>query len=215
MSNLLDYEQQLWQSRITRIAGVDEAGRGPLAGPVVAAAVMFEPGVSIAGVDDSKKLSPAERESLFGQIQTQSIAIGVGIVSPEVIDEINILQATMRAMNDAVSGLDPKPEFLLIDGNFYINRGFPYRTIVKGDSLSFSIAAASIVAKVTRDRLMEDFHSQYPEYGFNRHKGYGTAGHLAAIRTFGRCPIHRKSFHVASIDNHTVAKTLRDESVHA
>src|SRR6185369_16321939 len=150
-SDLLFFERQLWHAGVTRVAGIDEAGRGPLAGPVVAAAVVFTPGFSIEGVNDSKKLTPEQRDQLFDRIKQESIAFGVGIVSPEVIDAINILQATMLAMKQAVSSISPEPEYILVDGNYYTQMEIPCTTIVKGDSRSFSIAAASILAKVTRD----------------------------------------------------------------
>jgi ribonuclease HII len=200
LSVSLSYERGLWKSGIRLVAGVDEAGRGPLAGPVVAAAVILPQETVIKGVDDSKKLSAAQRDDLFEKIHRVALAVGVGIASHLVIDEINILQATMRAMADAVAKLHPAPEYLLVDGNLYYNKGVPYQTIVEGDAQSCSIAAASIVAKVTRDRIMCELDERYPEYGFKQHKGYCTPQHLAAITQFGRCEIHRKSFKVRSID---------------
>lgn len=176
------------------IAGIDEAGRGPLAGPVVAAAVVVQPDFYLPSVDDSKKLSPAVREALFEQIMDGAVSVGVGIVSHETIDQINILNATFEAMGHAVSSLTRRPEFLLIDGNRYRGGEIPFSTIVGGDGLCFSIAAASIIAKVTRDRIMVQFDALYPIYGFARHKGYGTAQHRSAIREHGVSPIHRKSF---------------------
>ncbi len=181
------------------VAGIDEAGRGPLAGPVVAAAVVFGPGVRISGVDDSKKLTPRARADLFARIMTQALAVGVGTVESRVIDEINILNAAFLAMDRAVASLSVRPGHLLIDGNFFrpgaATAGIPVTTVIGGDGVCFSIAAASIVAKVTRDRIMEDFDRIYPGYGFARHKGYGTASHRQAIAGLGFCPIHRRSFH--------------------
>ena len=176
------------------IAGVDEAGRGPLAGPVVAAAVIFGPGGAISGVDDSKKLSAQRRDELFDAITAQALGISVGILEPETIDSMNIYRASMRAMEEAVARLSPRPQHLLIDGPRYHNHEIPYTAIIDGDAKCFSIAAASIVAKVTRDRIMKELHIQFPEYGFAKHKGYGTPEHLAALRKFGPSPVHRKSF---------------------
>ena len=195
----LSYEQSLQQKGFQYVAGIDEAGRGPLAGPVVAAAVIFPPDVHIEKIDDSKKLSQSERERLFRLIQEKALSVGTGIVSHEVIDEINILEATMRAMGEAVSALAPAPHHLLIDGNRYRDTSIPFTTIIGGDAKCFSIAAASIIAKVTRDRLMMEYHDRYPQYGFAKHKGYGTREHIEAIRKFGPCEIHRKSFHVTSL----------------
>jgi ribonuclease HII len=181
-----------------QVAGVDEAGRGPLAGPVVAAAVIFQAGTYIDGVDDSKKLTPRVRAGLFDQIMSRALAVGVGTVDNMVIDEINILNATFLAMDRAVGSLGVRPGHLIIDGNLFrpgpATSGIPFSTIIGGDGECFSIAAASIVAKVTRDRLMEDFDSVYPGYGFAGHKGYGTADHREAILRLGICPIHRRSF---------------------
>lgn len=177
-----------------RVAGVDEAGRGPLAGSVTAAAVILPEGLRIPGVDDSKKLSPQKREHMFDLIMAQALSVGIGIVGPEVIDDINILQATRQAMLDAVQQLSPKPDFILIDGITTINSTIPQKTVKKGDSLSLSIAAASIIAKVTRDRMMIEMDILYPGYGFSAHKGYGSAGHLEAIRILGPSPIHRLTF---------------------
>ena len=177
------------------IAGIDEAGRGPLAGPVVAAAVILPCRADIPGLDDSKKLTARKREALIEEITLKALAIGVGVVDHALIDRINILQATLRAMRSAVASLALPPDYLLIDGISTIPINIPQRTIKKGDSLSASIAAASIVAKVTRDRMMDDYERQYPGYGFAGHKGYGSAAHLAAIERLGPCEIHRKSFH--------------------
>ena len=176
------------------VAGVDEAGRGPLAGPVVAAAVILHPDRPIEGVNDSKKLTERQRERLFNRITAEALAIGIGSSPPEQIDRINILQATRQAMLEAVNQLVPCPDILLIDGITTISSPLQQQTIKQGDGRSASIAAASIIAKVTRDRLMHEFDQQYPLYGFARHKGYGSAAHLAALRQHGPCPIHRASF---------------------
>lgn len=176
------------------IAGVDEAGRGPLAGPVVAAAVVFPRGMSLPGLDDSKKLSPRQRERLFPLIQKNALTYGVGMVSNEEIDAINILQAALLAMKKAVERLQGPIDLLLIDGNKSIDSPHQQWPIVKGDSASHSIAAASILAKVSRDRLMDEYHEKFPQYEFNRHKGYPTRLHKERIEQFGPCPIHRREF---------------------
>ena len=175
------------------IGGLDEAGRGPLAGPVVAACVVFEPYTYIDGVNDSKRLTPAKREEYFELIMKKAKTVGIGRVDPVEIDRINILEATRTAMEHAVSQCYPDIDFLLVDamdGNFTV----PYIPLIKGDSRSHSIAAASIVAKVIRDREMAEWHREYPQYGFNKHKGYGTGSHIDIIRQIGPCPIHRSSF---------------------
>ena len=192
--DLWRFEKQALQSGFSFIAGIDEAGRGPLAGPVVATAVVLPLNHSIQGVNDSKKLTEKERNRLFGIIQEEAIAVGVGISDNNDIDSINILQATLRAMEKAVNQISPLPDYLLIDGISRILLNIPQKTIKKGDSLSISIAAASIIAKVTRDRIMENYDKEYPSYGFARHKGYGSAKHLEAIAKFGPSPIHRKTF---------------------
>lgn len=176
------------------ICGVDEAGRGPLAGPVCAAAVILPEHLEIPGLNDSKKLSDKRRRELFPIIQESALAYGIGFASPEEIDEINILQATFLAMRRAISQLNVTPDLALIDGNRETDFGIPVKTVVKGDSLSANIAAASVLAKVTRDDLMLKLAKTYPQYGFDIHKGYGTQAHYAALRQFGPCPIHRKSF---------------------
>lgn len=188
------FERQAWSQGQLLVAGVDEAGRGPLAGPVVAAAVVLRPDCPIAGVNDSKQLTRRQRESLFDTIMAQAAAVGIGSASPELIDRINILQATRQAMLQAVEALSPVPHRLLIDGITTIDSKLSQQTIKQGDSRSASIAAASIIAKVTRDRLMQEYDRQWPVYGFAGHKGYGCAAHLAALRAHGPCPIHRKSF---------------------
>jgi ribonuclease HII len=190
----LKFEKVAYSNGFSYVAGIDEAGRGPLAGPVMAAAVILPAGLSIIGVDDSKKLTPDKREKLFEIIMAQAMSVGIGIVGPTEIDRINILQATLRAMLAAVQQLSPQPDYLLIDGISAINSAVPQKTIKKGDSLSLSIAAASIIAKVTRDRLMVEMDATYPGYGFAGHKGYGSAAHMEAIRRLGPSPIHRLTF---------------------
>jgi ribonuclease HII len=189
-----DYEQIFWSSSKI-VAGIDEAGRGPLAGPVVAAAVILNSESLIIGLNDSKKLTDKARRKLFESIYKNALDINVGFVYPEEIDEINILQASVKAMKIACEGLRVVPNHLLIDGNYFTEYDIPYITIVKGDGISISIAAASIVAKVTRDDWMiNNAHSEYPDYGFDKHKGYPTELHYNRINKFGICPIHRKSF---------------------
>ena len=192
--NLWNYERKAREKGFAVIAGVDEAGRGPLAGPVVSAAVVLPIDVVIPGLDDSKKLSQAKRETLFPEIKEKALSSAVAVVGPEVIDEINILQASLLSMKQAVEKLTPNPDLLLIDGNQRIQSDFKQWTIIKGDANSFSISAASVLAKVTRDRLMQDFHDRYPQYEFARHKGYGTKLHRELIAEHGPCPIHRKTF---------------------
>jgi ribonuclease HII len=176
------------------IAGLDEAGRGPLAGPVVAAAVVFPRVRKMKGIDDSKALTAEEREEALCRLQKRALGIGVGVVEAEEIDRINILRASLRAMELAVKNLPVPPDFLLIDGLHRLGLDLEQQPIPHGDRRCLSIAAASIVAKVTRDRLMEIYHKEYPEYNFARHKGYGTREHLEAIRKYGCCPLHRQSF---------------------
>ncbi len=188
------FEKTAAKNGFTYIAGVDEAGRGPLAGPVVAASVILPSSFSANGLDDSKKLTPSQRDCLYPQIYTHAVSVGIGVIGPNVIDRINILQASLQAMALAVHSLRPRPDYLLIDGNFNIASAFPQQTIIKGDSLSVSIAAASVVAKVTRDRLMQRHHQDYPQYEFAKHKGYPTKVHKEAIRAFGISLIHRRSF---------------------
>jgi ribonuclease HII len=190
----LEIENVLWAQGIGSIAGVDEAGRGPLAGPVVAASVVFPRDLMIDGVNDSKKVTENRREKLYDVIRSQALAVGVGIVSHEVIDRINILQATILAMHKAIEDMKKTPDFIIVDGNSFRHETIRFETVIGGDAKSFTIAAASIIAKVTRDRMMRAFDLQYPEYGFAQHKGYGTKQHLDAIRKFGLCEIHRKTF---------------------
>ena len=191
-------EHTMWEIEdslgLRLICGVDEAGRGPLAGPVCAAAVILPEHLQIPGLNDSKKLTDKKRRELFPVIQEQAIAYGIGLASESEIDEINILQATFLAMRRALDQLTVRPEIALIDGNRETDFGLPVKTVVKGDSLSANIAAASILAKVTRDNIMVELAQQYPEYGFEIHKGYGTKAHYEALRTYGPCPIHRKTF---------------------
>ena len=192
--DMLAFESLARRQGFLTIAGVDEAGRGPLAGPVVAAAVILPEGKIIPGVNDSKKLTEAMRNKLYDRIMTEAVSVGIGISDNQTVDKINILQATLRAMESAVKLLSPSPDCLLIDGISKTSLDIHQKTIKKGDSLSQSIAAASIIAKVTRDRIMEEHDRQYPEYGFAGHKGYGSAVHLAAIAEFSPCPIHRLTF---------------------
>ena len=188
------YEREAFDAGIKLVCGVDEAGRGPLAGPVCAAAVILPPGLEIPGLNDSKKLTDKKRRELYDIIIEQAVSYGIAFASEQEIADINILQATFLAMERAMQKLSPQPELALIDGNRTKDFGLPVRTIVKGDSLSASIAAASILAKVTRDRLMEEYDAQYPQYGFAVHKGYGTKRHYETLREFGPSPIHRKTF---------------------
>lgn len=192
--NMWQFEEELFAQGYQLICGVDEAGRGPLAGPVCAAAVILPPHLEIPGLDDSKKLSDKRRRELFPIIKEQAIAYGIGLASHEEIDEINILQATFLAMERAISQLTVKPELALIDGNREKDFGIPVKTVIHGDSLSASIAAASILAKVTRDDLMLKMAEEHPQYGFDVHKGYGTKAHYQALSEYGPSPIHRRTF---------------------
>lgn len=194
MSDLWETERLLSEQGYERICGVDEAGRGPLAGPVCAAACILPKGLRIEGLDDSKKLSEKKREQLYDLITGQALAWSVCLVDEKIIDEINILQATFRAMRGAVAGLELLPDLCLVDGNRDPKLGIPTRTVIHGDALCASVAAASILAKVTRDRLMLEYAKQYPVYGFDRHKGYGTKLHFEALSAHGPCPIHRLTF---------------------
>lgn len=201
-SDRFEFERALWQNNLTRVAGVDEAGRGPLAGPVVAAAAILparwaQSGLppELDGLNDSKQLTENQREKFFAFLTTCSeIEFAIAEVDAGLIDEINILQATHRAMNDALARLNPPPQHALVDGRPVKTMRVPQTAIVKGDARSYSVAAASVLAKVTRDQLMVEFDRQWPAYGFAGHKGYGTAQHLAAIAAHGPCPIHRRSF---------------------
>jgi ribonuclease HII len=190
------------------IAGIDEAGRGPLAGPVVAAAVILPPDYEHPAIDDSKVLSSRVRDELYEVIQRDAAAVGIGVIEAQVIDAVNILQATLVAMKEAVLSLQQSPDYLLIDGLNRIAVAIPQETIVQGDGRSISIAAASIVAKVSRDRIMEMYHRQYPQYNFLSNKGYGTREHREAILRYGRCKLHRQSFRIAELDDTQTAFSL-------
>ena len=190
------YEKLAYLEGYRYVAGVDEAGRGPLAGPVVAAAVIFPREFKNKEINDSKKLSAAKRETLYNIIKNEAIAVGVGIAESDLIDQINILRASLQAMSEAVQELNTLPDYLLVDGLHRVPLPTPQKPIVKGDSLSISIAAASIIAKVSRDRIMEIYHRQFPQYNFIRNKGYGTEEHRIALKEFGMCKIHRRSFHL-------------------
>lgn len=197
-----EFERAWWTRGVTRLAGVDEAGCGPLAGPVVAAAVVLPPAWledglprELKGLNDSKQLTENQREGFFtALVSAADVRHAVAVVPPEVIDRLNILRAAHRAMNEALAQLQPPPEHALVDGRRVKDLRFAHTALVKGDARSYSIAAASVLAKVTRDRLMREFDRQWPSYGFARHKGYGTPEHLAALAAHGPCPIHRRSF---------------------
>ena len=188
------YEREAYANGVTTIAGIDEAGRGPLAGPVVAAAVIFPQDCFIVGLRDSKKLSLRLREALFEQIYHLALSVGVGIINEKIIDRINIFQATLMAMEKATRSLSIQPDLLFIDALKIPACTIPQKSIIRGDDLSLSIAAASVIAKVTRDRLMVEYDRQYPRYYFKSHKGYGTKKHLEALRRYGPCGIHRRTF---------------------
>lgn len=188
------FEAQAWKTGLTRVAGLDEAGRGPLAGPVVAAAVIMDPARRVRGVRDSKVLSPERRLELFEEIQARALGVGIGIVDHETIDRVNILEATRLAMRRALDALVPAPDFVITDFVALRDLPCPQRNLVDGDARCATVAAASIVAKVTRDRLMQEADRQFPQYGFARHKGYATPDHLAALDRHGPCPLHRRTF---------------------
>ena len=194
MIDLLTKEESFYSDSVHILCGVDEAGRGPLAGPVCAAAVILPRGTVIEGLNDSKKLSEKKREQLFDVICDTALSYAIAFATVEEIEELNILHAAQLAMNRAIEELDPKPDLAIIDGNQAGDIRFPHETVVKGDACCISIAAASILAKVTRDRFMLDMAQQYPMYHFEKHKGYGTKDHYSALREFGPCPIHRPSF---------------------
>lgn len=194
LKSMLEIEEDLYEKGYNFICGVDEAGRGPLCGPVVAAAVILPKDVCIEGVNDSKKISEKKREKLYDEIINKALAIGVGISDVDVIESVNILNATKLAMKQAISNLNVTPDYVLIDGNQMIDIDIEARTVVSGDAKSESIAAASIIAKVTRDRMLRKWDEDYPEYGFAKHKGYGTKMHIEAISKYGLSPIHRPSF---------------------
>lgn len=192
---LKEQENELRKKGFKTICGIDEAGRGPLAGPVVVASVIMPEDSMIEGVNDSKKVSEKKREKLYDQILEEAISYGVGIIGQDEIDEINILNATKKGLTLSLKELTVKPDLIIVDALTHIDTlGIPYESIIKGDAKCYSIAAASIIAKVTRDRIMREWDKVYPEYGFEQHKGYGTAKHIATIKEYGLCPIHRKSF---------------------
>ena len=194
MTDLWTMEQELYDSGVTLLCGADEAGRGPLAGPVYAAAVILPRGLEIPGLNDSKKLSEKRRETLFDQICEKAISFGIARAEVEEIEEINILNAALLAMNRAIAQLNPQPALALIDGNKNTGITVPSRCVIKGDATCADIAAASILAKVSRDRLMYSLAGKYPEYAFEKHKGYGTKLHVEALKKYGPCEIHRPSF---------------------
>ena len=195
LTKLKEIEKDLYNKGFNNICGIDEAGRGPLAGPVVVAGVIMPKDSMIEGVNDSKKVSEKKREKLYDLIIQEAISYSVAIIGQDVIDEINILNATKEGVTKVVDGLDIKPDLIIIDALDHINtRGIPYEPIIKGDAKCYNIAAASILAKVTRDRIMREWDEVYPQYGFLQHKGYGTAKHIQAIKEYGLTPIHRRSF---------------------
>lgn len=201
MKDWLRYENNCISEGYNVICGVDEAGRGPLAGPVFAAAVILPKGTIIEGVDDSKKISETKREKLFDKIKSESLCCSISFATEKEIDEINILNATLLSMKRAIEGLKVKPDIALIDGNRSPELDIPTKCIVKGDAVSQSIAAASILAKVSRDRVMRELASKYPEYSFEKHKGYGTQLHRELIKKYGACEIHRKTFLKKILEN--------------
>lgn len=195
LTKLKEIEKDLYHKGFQKICGIDEAGRGPLAGPVVIAGVIMPQDSMIEGVNDSKKVSEKKREKLYDLILEEAISYSVAVIGQDVIDEINILNATKQGVTQVVEGLEIKPDLIVVDALTHINtKGIPYDSIIKGDAKCYNIAAASIIAKVTRDRIMRQWDEIYPQYGFSGHKGYGTAKHIEAIKEYGLCPIHRKSF---------------------
>ena len=195
LKELKQIDKEFFDMGMKYVAGIDEAGRGPLAGPVVVASVILPANSMIEGINDSKKISESKREKLYDLILEESLSYGIGIIYQEEIDEINILQATKKGLHEAIQAMDIKPQVILVDALTGIDTlGIPYKSIIKGDAKSYSIGAASIIAKVTRDRIMREWDKIYPEYGFAGHKGYGTAKHIQAIKEFGLTPIHRKTF---------------------
>ena len=195
LTNLKSMEKELYNKGFKYICGIDEAGRGPLAGPVVVAGVIMPKNSMIEGVNDSKKVSEKKREKLYDMILEEAISYSVAIIGQDVIDEMNILNATKQGVTKVVEELDVKPNLILVDALTHINtKGIPYDSIIKGDAKCYNIAAASIIAKVTRDRIMREWDEIYPQYGFINHKGYGTAKHIEAIKEYGPCPIHRRTF---------------------
>ena len=195
LNKLKEIENDLYTKGMEHIAGIDEAGRGPLAGPVVIASVIMPKDSFIEGVNDSKKVSEKKREKLYEQIIEEAVSYSVAIIDEKKIDEVNILNATKLGLTECIENLKTKPSIILVDALEHIDtKGIPYMSIVKGDAKSYSIAAASIIAKVTRDRIMRGWAEVYPQYDFEKHKGYGTANHIKAIKEYGLCPLHRKSF---------------------
>ena len=195
LTKLKEIEKDLYHKGLKSICGIDEAGRGPLAGPVVVAGVIMPQNSMIEGINDSKKVSEKKREKLYALIIEEAISYSVAIIGQDVIDDINILNATKSGVTKVVDELEVKPDLIIVDALTHINtRGIPYESIIKGDAKCYNIAAASILAKVTRDRIMREWDEVYPQYGFISHKGYGTAKHIAAIKEYGLCPIHRKTF---------------------
>ena len=195
LTNLKSMEKELYDKGFEYICGIDEAGRGPLAGPVVVAGVIMPKDSMIEGVNDSKKVSEKKREKLYDVILKEAISYSVAIIGQDVIDDINILNATKQGVTKVVEELDVKPNLILVDALTHINtKGIPYDSIIKGDAKCYNIAAASIIAKVTRDRIMREWDEIYPQYGFINHKGYGTAKHIEALKEYGPCPIHRRTF---------------------
>ena len=195
LTALKKFEKELYNKGFNKICGIDEAGRGPLAGPVVVAGVIMPQDSIIEGVNDSKKVSEKKREKLYDLIIEEAISYSVAIIGQDVIDDINILNATKKGVEEVVKGLDVKPDLIIVDALTHINtQGIPYDSIIKGDAKCYNIAAASILAKVTRDRIMRQWDEIYPQYGFSSHKGYGTAKHIQAIKEYGPCPIHRRTF---------------------
>lgn len=195
LEKLKEIEKDLYVKGFAKICGIDEAGRGPLAGPVVVAAVIMPEDSFIEGINDSKKVSEKKREKLYDEIIQNAVACGVGIIDEKEIDNINILNATKKGLTTALKQLSEKPDIILVDALTGIDTlGIPYQSIIKGDAKSYSIASASIIAKVTRDRIMRQWDEVYPEYGFQKHKGYGTKAHIEVIKNNGICPIHRKTF---------------------
>ena len=195
LTNLKSMEKELYDKGFEYICWIDEAGRGPLAGPVVVAGVIMPKDSMIEGVNDSKKVSEKKREKLYDVILEEAISYSVAIIGQDVIDDMNILNATKQGVTKVVEELDVKPNLILVDALTHINtKGIPYDSIIKGDAKCYNIAAASIIAKVTRDRIMREWDEIYPQYGFINHKGYGTAKHIAALKEYGPCPIHRKTF---------------------
>lgn len=202
LQKLKEIENKIYKTGMKRICGIDEAGRGPLAGPVVVASVIMPEDSMIEGVNDSKKVSEKKREKIYELIIEEAISYGVGIIWQDEIDEINILQATKKGLTQALSEMKIKPEIILVDALNNINTlGIPYQSIIKGDAKAYSISAASIIAKVTRDRIMRKYDEIYPQYGFEKHKGYGTLMHREAIQEYGLCPLHRRSFVKNIINN--------------